>query len=484
MAVAAAVRRLGGRLTPTSDGMRNILALLMLITISRLHQHFKFLNPLRPAMSLVALAALYALANPRSLATAFAMKTWAARLLVAVTAMACISVPFGLSMGNSGKFVIYDYSKTVLFAFLVLISIRHAGDLFKLVWAVAAAGGALAWLSLFVFKMQKAGTGGIVRIQNAYSYDSNDLGFVSVICLVLAIVVWQASGKFGKFASLIILGGLGAAIARTGSRGAFLALVVVGVALLVLVEGVSILKKVAFVSVVAIGLFWAAPPGYWQQMNTITAPTDDYNWTSETGRKAVFKRGMGYMLRFPITGLGIDNFARAEGMLSARAAARAFDPSLPGIKWSAPHNSFIQAGAEMGIPGMVLYCLMVFGSAWKCTQLRRRQMKDWDKGDAEQRFLHNMTLYMPVAFIAFAVGGSFVSFAYLDPLYVLVAFVGGLFVAYEHRMRADALAGAVGATGGSQAVLGAAPRFRGGLPPAPARQPSALPPPVLLPPGT
>lgn len=479
---ASAQAKLIGVLKPTSDGYRNIVAALMLITISRLHQHFKFLAPIRPAMTLVGLAAFYALANPGVLSTKVATKTWSARIFLAFAIMACLSTPFGISMGNSGTFILYEYSKTLLFAFLVLIAVRNAQDLFKLVWAVVLAGGGLAYLSLFVFKVRAATSDGFARIQNAYSYDSNDLGFVCVLCLVLAILAWQTSGARGKLVSTIIMAGLGGAIARTGSRGAFLALVVVGGTLLVLVQGVSIAKKGAFVGVVLVGLLYFAPAGYWDQMNTMTDPTTDYNWTSETGRKAVFKRGMSYMMQFPLTGLGVDNFERAEGMLSDRAKAQALDPSLPGIKWSAAHNSFLQAGAEMGIPGLVLMCIAVFAPVGMCMKLRK-QMKGWAEGDAEQRFLYFTALYMPVAFIGFGVGGFFVSFAYLDPLYVLVAFMGGLHMAFEARLQAEAgLALAPGQLA-AQAKSGSARRYRGGLPPAPPRQPHPLPPPVMFPPS-
>jgi O-antigen ligase len=453
----------------------------MLMTISRLHQHFHFLAPLRPAFTLVLLAGFYALANPRGLAAKTVLQTWSSRIIAAMAIMACISTPFGISMGNSGIFILFEYSKTILFAYLVLFAIRHAGDLYKLVWAMVAAGGALAWLSLFVFKMKRAGTEGIVRIQNAYSYDSNDLGFVCVICLVLALVAWQSGGRKGKLASLIVMAGLGASIARTGSRGAFLTLVVVGGVLLVLVRGVSVGKKLAFVAVVLLGLIVAAPQGYWDQMNTISAPTQDYNWTSETGRKAVFLRGVGYMLQYPVAGLGIDNFGRAEGMISARAQAVAFDPTLPGIKWSVAHNSFVQAGAELGVPGLIIFCTMVFAPIGQCYLLRRR-MRGWEAGDAEQRFLYYMALYMPVAFLGFAVGGSFVSFAYLDLIYVLVAFLGGLHVSYQHRLLKEAagLGEAHVPNRTPQGSLGR--RYRGGLPPVDTRQ-SALPPPVMYPPS-
>jgi O-antigen ligase len=121
-------------------------------------------------------------------------------------------------------------------------------------------------------------------------------------------------------------------------------------------------------------------------------------------------------------------------MYSDRAEAREWDPSLPGIKWSAAHNSFLQAAAEMGIPGILLFCALVFGSFLQCIMIRRRLPPNWYKGDHEERFLYYTSVYLPVAMIGFAVGGFFVSFAYMDLVYVLGAFVAGLQVSVDVKL--------------------------------------------------
>jgi O-antigen ligase len=469
-----------GQLRATNDGYRNILSLLMIFTISRFHQHFGFLAPFRPLMLLTLIGAFYALANPRFLSKDFAVKTWSFKIIMAMGIMACISVPLGISMGNSGMYILSEFSKVILFAVLVLFAVRNSGDLYRLIWSFVIAGGCLAYLGIFVYKMKGTRGDSFVRIQSGYSYDSNDLALVCVLSLVLALLTFTVSGRRGKIASLVILGALGMTLAKTGSRGGFLAMVVVVAALLIFLRGISLDKKLGFVAVVGLGLMLAAPPGYWAKMATITSPKEDYNWTSETGRKAVFLRGMGYMLSRPIGGLGIDNFGRAEGTISARAQAREFDPTLPGIKWSVAHNSFVQAGAELGIPGMILFCTMLFGGIAQCVRLRRRIPREWEKGDQEQRFLVATSLYLPIAIVGFATGGFFVSFAYLDPIYVLIAFVGGLHISVAERLRREASGESATVARPTPQVVVSPRRYRGGLPPGPLRQP-ALPPPVMYP---
>jgi hypothetical protein len=126
-------------------------------------------------------------------------------------------------------------------------------------------------------------------------------------------------------------------IGRTGSRGAFLTLAIVIAGLIFLLPNVSAAKKLGFVVVTLVGIVVAAPPGYWTKIGSILAPTQDYNWTSPTGRKEVALRGLGYMMRNPLTGIGVDNFAKAKA-LSDRAVEFKEGASDVGVKWSAAHS--------------------------------------------------------------------------------------------------------------------------------------------------
>ncbi len=231
-----------------------------------------------------------------------------------------------------------------------------------------------------------------------------------------------------------MLVGIGAAIARTGSRGAFVGLIAVAVALFLAVTRVSLVKRLAFVTTIVVALAVAAPPGYWDQIDTIMSPKTDYNWQDENGRMQVWQRGIGYMLRYPLFGVGINNFPRAEGTISEKVDQ--WDSSR-GVRWTAPHNSFVQAGAELGVPGLLLWSGLVGVGIAGPLRLRRRLPPHWVRGDAEQRFLCQATLYLPVAVIGFATTAMFLSFAYLDPIYVLGALVTGLYASVNRRLRRE-----------------------------------------------
>jgi O-antigen ligase len=434
---------------------------LVALTVSRFHQHFGFLRPFRPLLVLTLLAGIYAYLNPRYLASGSLLRTWPAKFIGGLGIAACASVPFGLSIGASGRFILEGYSKTLLLAFLIIAAVRTSRDLYTMTWAFVAGCGFMAYLSVFVFRMSRAGTDGLLRIASGYSYDANDLATVAVVGLPLVLVAFQAARGKGRIAAGLVLIGLGMTLAKSGSRGGFLGLLGFVGAMLFMVPVISAGRKLVFITVTGISLALTAPAGYWDQMKTLLHPKQDYNWDAQSGRRKIFLRGLGYFARNPITGIGVDNFARAEGTISDIAKAWQNDPSLPGVKWSVAHNSFLEAMAEMGLPGIVLFGGLVVGGIVKTIQLRRRLPRSWVRGDPERRFLYLMALYLPVAWTTFLVAGFFVSFTYYDLPYILAALTAGLYVSVDERFRRDG--SQVGEAGARVPPLEL--RYRGGLPP-------------------
>jgi O-antigen ligase len=424
------------------DPLRVALFFLVVLSVSRIHQHFPMVAKLRPLLLLVAFTGMYAFLNPKKI-VASSLRLYPARLIMAVAAWACISAPFGISLGGSAKFILEDFSKTILLCFLLIVAIRDARDLLTIVWSYVVGCGALSYLALFVFGMKKSSGSDVARLSGGgmVTFDANDMGLVLLIGLALSLLTFQVSKRAGKVVSGVIMLGIGAALARSGSRGAFVGLVAVGLALLVMLRSVPITKRLGFVFATVMALAVAAPPGYWDQMKTIAAPTQDYNWDAADGRRAVAERGLGYMLGYPIFGLGIQNFWRAECLMSEKAANRVIGT---GIRCTPAHNSYIQAGAETGIPGLILWCTLVFSGITGMNRLRRRLPKTWERGDPEQRFLFLSSMYLPLAMIAFAVTSFFLTFAWVDMVYMVTAMITGFYACVGAKLPALA-PGVVGA---------------------------------------
>jgi O-antigen ligase len=193
-------------------------------------------------------------------------------------------------------------------------------------------------------------------------------------------------------------------------------------------------KRVALVVAVVIGMVAFAPPGYFQQMQTILNPQDDYNFQSNNGRKALIERGFKYMMAYPVFGVGIDNFSRAECTpeLSGLPAGRL------GTRCGAPHNSFMQAGSETGVLGLIAYSSIVLGGVWALLRFRRRLPRRWRRGAQAERFLYNAPTYFAMGLVGFAASSFFVSFAWMEVLYLLAAMITGFYVSV--KVYADASA--------------------------------------------
>jgi O-antigen ligase len=428
------------------DPLRIIVCLLIIMVVSRIHQYVPPLAKARPLLILTVLSSIYAFSNPRLLIRESVFSTWPARVIAGLGIMAVLAVPFGISMGNSGKFVLEVYWKTILLAFLIIASCRSPRDLYAYAWSYVIGALILSYLALFFFDLQRYGSDfSYARLAGLATWDANDVVLVLMPALACALLVLQVATAQGKVLAIMALVGIGATVARSGSRGGLIGLVAVAIGLVFLGRGVSLSKRLLTILVVAGGLAAWAPMGYWRQMESILHPTDDYNYTSKDGRKQVARRGIQYMLGRPIFGLGIGNFEKAECSISEKALNT---PAGYGIRCTPPHNSFVQAGAELGIPGLLLWSSIPLFGIVALVRLGRRVPYRWRRGTREERFLRMACPYLAVALIGFTATCFFLNFAWLEPYYVLGAFVACLMGVVARRvaeqrmeMHAAAMAG-------------------------------------------
>ncbi len=429
-----------GTLSIVRDPLRTVLFILTVLTISRVHQQYPILEKLRPALLLVVASVGYAYLNPRYLTRANILSLWPARMVALLAVWACGSAVFGISLGASATFILSTYVKILAYAVLIMVAIRQVRDLYTFVWAYVVSCGILAYFSIFVFGLSRSTNSYVSRLSNLYTYDSNDVCVVLMVGLPLTLLLLSVErGARRAFLALILLG-ISATVARSGSRGGFIALLAVALAALLFVNGVSPAKRLAVLLVALTTLAVAAPPGYWEQMRTILKPKEDYNYYDREGRKAVMERGIGYMNSYPIFGLGIGNFSRAECTISSKISPSYLNGPL---RCTPPHNSYVESGAEMGYPGLLIWGSLVLGLIVAPLRLRRRLPRSLMRGTDAERFLYAATSYFAVAAVGFAVNSFFVSFAWMDPLYFLAALLTGLYVS----MRAEFGARAPGAAG-------------------------------------
>jgi O-antigen ligase len=211
---------------------------------------------------------------------------------------------------------------------------------------------------------------------------------------------------------------LALAFVRTGSRGGFIALVAVAAFVVLRYTAVALRWRVGATAIVALVVLGTASDQYWKQMGTIMSDAD-YNRTEETGRMQIWRRGVGYMLRNPVFGVGPNNFQAAEGMLSPIAQRQQLGV---GVRWNAAHNSYVQIGAELGVPGLAMFIGIIVSAFAGLRRVDRRE----DVVDDPDRHPRALTHAIAASLIGFVVGAYFLSLAYVELFYTLVALAVGL----------------------------------------------------------
>jgi O-antigen ligase len=408
------------------DPFRLAISLLLIETIAKVTSEIPILSGMRIGLMLFASCALYAGLNASKTINFNIFRYRVPQLILAQAVIACASAVMGISLGHAAVYILNIYWKTLAVAVLLIVTLRNITDVRRMILATALGGVILAFISVFVVHVSKWNGTAV--------YDANDIGTIVVMTLPLVILVMQTTKGMTR---LLWMGGLvliAETITMSASRGAFMGVLAVGFALLLFLPGVSVLKRLLYVCGIAAALAVFAPSSYWESMHDIIFdPQSDYNWDAPQGRRNLAKRGIGYMLDYPVFGLGIDNFTMAEGLYSDYAKL-AHDLSI-GVKWSAPHNSWVEAGAETGITGLVVWGALIVGSVGGLLKLRRQMPKSWaTEGTPDQKFMYQATLYVPVAFLGFAVCATFVSFAWSDQSYVLPAIAMGVQKACEDEL--------------------------------------------------
>ena len=407
------------------DPLRPGLAFLIIITLSKFGSYFGILRQIRPALLLFCFCAVAAFLNPKTLVLTNLKRNLTVWLLLGILVAVIGSAAFGISLGRAATFINGNFSKTLAIAFLMMVAIRDTRDLRTLTWAFTLGTILLAFLSLFVVGISKSSINGV-------SYDANDVGVFMTMSLPLALLFFQsATNKKEKLVAILGIGLMAATLVKSQSRGAFIGTLVVCAALLMM-PGIAVRRRLFFVAAASFTMVVAAPDGYWTAMRSILSdPKADYNWDAINGRRNLAKRGIRYMIDYPVFGVGIYNFPMAEGTISdkARNLVRG-----QGIRWAAPHNSFIQAGAETGFTGLFLWTSLVIANILVPLRLSRRLPRSWLKGTPNQRFLAFGTRYLPVAQLGFAATASFVSFAWLEPVYFFSALIVGLTVVVRREL--------------------------------------------------
>jgi O-antigen ligase len=338
-------------------------------------------------------------------------------LTFAILAAMLLSVPMSLYAGLSFRFIVKDFSRTLILMLVIAAGARTFLDVERL--AVANVFGAAVFAFVILTRFHVGSDG---RLGDFGYYDSNDLGLLVVGTLPLAVYLLRrgvamplrlfAAGCLALFVLTIV---------KTGSRGAFLALLGVGLYMVFAYRAIPAKIRFGAVGAAFVFLMVFAGPKYWDMMRTLMHPTQDYNWKGKDteGRMAIWQRGIGYMMSRPLTGVGVRAFSTAEGTLSPQAQLQKYGQ---GIKWSAAHNSFVEIGAELGFPGLLLFIWILAAAFGTLRRVAKRATGPPATAPPARALAQALT----ASLLGYCIAGFFLSQAYMAFLYVLFGMVVAL----------------------------------------------------------
>lgn len=396
------------------DAVLLAIAVMILVYIWRVQDILTPLALVRPGILTAGFAVMLYLARQTPIRRIELIRSPLFYTLLGLGAAAFFSVPTSMWVGRSALFFIAEIIPNTIFAVMIALAVRSLNDI---VWVSKVILIGAFGYGLFVFMFFDVGNLG--RLGNLVHYDSNDFALLIVCSIPFAVYFLGAEKKLTRrLFALACLGLFMLLLIKTGSRGGFLGFI--GITMFIMLRYSAIPSRIRLSAAVGgvLVLLMVAPDSYWNQMRTMLNPQEDYNTTELEGRKFVWQRGLGYMLDRPITGVGLKAFPVAEGH-SEIAQARAMGGM--GFKWSVAHSSFIETGAELGVPGLLLF-LGIFVVAFKVLR-RIRPAAGETRENSRRRALAQMLMG---SFVGFLICGFFLSAQHFSILYALIGLTLGL----------------------------------------------------------
>jgi O-antigen ligase len=351
------VRRAAAAASRGWDPFLIVVSLYVLVAVSHIQLLFPLLLPLRLGITAAGAAIVFLLVDASPQRRLGHLTDPVTRRLAALLLWTALIVPFALHPRIAYQLVTGVFWKVVVLYLVIVGCVRSLRDVERLVLVYFA--GIVAYCAYVYVAAPRPAAGARIEEVSA-SYDPNDFATFAVSGAPLAL--FFLSHHHPRWLRALAVGGLAAiavSVVLTGSRGGLLAFMAVIAYVLVGYGSIPVRWRVGGVAVVALIAIGSASEAYWERMQTILRPSEDYNTTSEVGRIEIWKRGLGYFARYPLTGVGPDNFGVAEGTISPLAARQQLGQ---GVAWLAPHNSFVQVLAELGLPGFLLFLSVIYGA--------------------------------------------------------------------------------------------------------------------------
>jgi O-antigen ligase len=320
------------------------------------------------------------------------------RLLLAMIGMLYVSAFLSPVWKGGAVSRTIDFSKVYIAWILIFLLITTFQRLKKIIYIQTASVAVICFVSV----IKGHSTPRLNGVLGGIYSNPNDLAFAIVITLPFALAFLLTSRNgLTKMAWIIGMLGMGVALVLTASRAGFINLMISGTVALwhfgVRGRRLYLIVATAFIGVVLLAAAGGTLFDRFTALSGDSGRAQDSAYESYQARIFLMQRAVDAIEHYPVFGIGAANMETYS------------------LIWHQVHMTYLQIGAEGGIPVLILYFLFI-GRAFKNLRILRKAEKQLDPATVLFRgALHS-------SFIGFLVGALFAPEGYQFFPYFAVAF--------------------------------------------------------------
>jgi len=341
-----------------------LMAFLFILILSP-QSIFPVLAPFRIAMLAAALAITVHIAGRLTQGKPIMVLSTETKIVIGLVAWAILTIPLSYWPGGSVAYFLDFYLKTLMIFWLLINVINTWTRFHYLAWGLTLMSVplALTGVSNYILGVYMEGSSRVDGYNGPLTANPNDLALMINLILPITVALFLGARKpllRMLLAGIIMLSIL--AVVTTFSRSGFLTLAVIFI-----VYAYALRKRPerrwAYIAIfIAIMATPFVPTSYVDRINTITNIESDQSGSSRE-RWSHMVTATKYVLQNPIAGAGI-------GM-----NILALDKER-GSYGTAVHNVYLQYAVELGLPGLILFLLLLKTSITNVSAVQQRLSSD------------------------------------------------------------------------------------------------------------
>ena len=333
------------------------------------------------------------------------------KVLLLLLGQMFLTIPFAFYRGGAYDVVVNKFSKGVIVALLISMVVTRVIELRKLLYIQSAVVALITVASMAVHHTQD---GRLMGIQKGILENPNDLAINIAINLPLCMAfMFAAKGGFRKSLWAFALVCMMYAVVATYSRSGMIATVITLLFCLwefgIKGRRTMLLMSAGIIAVISLAVMLVTPK-YLVRMESLVRTVPAEAGTLEAhaegsveARSQLLKESVSLMLHNLVFGVGPGNF-----------------PVITG-EWRVAHNTYTEVGAEAGVPGLLLFLLLLVMSLRKIRSVRKLP------GYARDENIRLWTSALWAAMAAYIAGAAFASTEYNLFPYFMVGYICALY---------------------------------------------------------